>query len=149
MRTILLLTFLSITLVACPRIRKGEVQPVESAEPTNGWPDGYTGWNKLNAVTLAPSPDETKQIARELFAKTTPNIGLGSILVKEQYDFVGGMKGSLRQVAVMRRSGGAANNGWEFLAFDPATKQRVDSSQCVSCHVIQDFNDYMFSQIPR
>ena len=145
MRSIMLIGLLSIFLVACPRIRKGDNATHSAESPTNGWPAGYVTWNKINPTTLTPGPDETKQIARELYAQVTPNVGVGSVLVKEQFTFVDGAKGALKQVAVMRRTAGAENNGWEFLAFDPTTRQRVQSSQCVGCHVIQEDNDYMFS----
>ena len=149
MRPLLLIGLLSIFLVACPRIRKGESPTSAEVQPTNGWPAGYTAWSKINAQTLTPGPDEAKQIARELYAQTTAGIGIGSVLVKEQFAFVNGAKGPLKQVAVMRRTGAPEHNGWEFVAYDPVTRQVQPNQQCIGCHMIQEDNDYMFSTLPR
>jgi len=147
MRSFLLIVSLSIFLTACPRIRKGESRVNAEPVATNGWPAGYQAWSKIHPSTLVPGPDETKQVARELYVQATPDAGVGTVLVKELYAFADGAKGPLQSVAVMRRTGGVDNNGWEFMAFDPNTKQKQPEAQCVGCHSIQEDNDYLFSSL--
>ncbi len=117
-----------------------------AAQHDPAWPEGYQGWKKVNAETIVR---EEEGVARELFAKPAAGLGQGTVLVKEQYSYAGGQKGPIQYVAVMRRTGAPtdANGGWEFLAFDPATKQRkpAAASTCVGCHSLQADSDYLFT----
>jgi hypothetical protein len=146
MRPLLILIPLVVLIAGCPRIRKGEVKATAEAVETAGWPAGYQTWKKVNDETLVRA-DDTVQVARELYSNQTPDLGPGAVLVKEEYSLSGGVKGALKSVAVMRRTGQGDTNGWEFLVYDGQTRQRGDNSRCVGCHVLQEDNDYLFSPI--
>lgn len=110
------------------------------------WPEGYQSWKKVNAEPIIRSEEG---VAREIFAKPAAGLGQGTVLVKEQYTYAGGQRGPLQYVGVMRRTGAptSANGGWEFLAFDAATKKRntAAASTCVGCHSLQADSDYLFT----
>ena len=148
MRSLAILIPLIFLLAACPRLRKGEGGSTVDAAATQGFPAGYQSWTKINDETIIRA-DESVQKARELYTNGTPGLGTGAVLVKEEYSLHGGAKGTLATVAVMRRTDGPDHNGWEFIAFDPVTKSRADASSCVRCHVLQEDNDYLFTQLDK
>ena len=120
MRALLLCCGLALALGGCPLSPKP--QPVKPRPQLNpDWPANYRTWKKVNATTIL---NEDEEVAREIYSNGTPGLGQGTVLVKEQYALANGAKGPLQFVAVMRRTGGSANNGWEFLAFDPRTKKK-------------------------
>ncbi len=86
-------------------------------------------------------------VARELYSDPRPDLGVGTVLVKEQYRLEGGEKGAMEFVGVMRRTGQGEAGGWAFQAFDPTTRQQLtrDATACVGCHTLQADADYLFS----
>ena len=121
-------------------------KPSTQAPKVEGSPDfptGYTSWRKVNAQTIV-RPDE--HIAREIYARSAPNLGHGTVLVKEQYKLVGGAKGPLVEIDVMRRTGAPDNNGWSFAKYDPKTHARMgrDETACIGCHTLRADHDYLF-----
>lgn len=143
----------SLILVALPMLALalscggGDTKPTPKPEPkaAAGLPDGYTTWTKVNAETIVR---EEEGLAREIYADVKPDFGKDTVLVKEEYAWADGALGELAHVAVMRRTGGETNNGWEFAAFDAATKEPVegfDAAGCVGCHTLQIDNDFLFT----
>ena len=147
MRTLILLfAALVLFLPGCPRdpSRKGHDTTKRPAPAAEDWPTGFRGWTKVNDTTIIRA-DEV--IAREIYAKTSAGLGQGTILVKEDYALVGGKKGALQLVAVMKRTGGSEHKGWRFFAFDPKTKKKdaETASGCVGCHSLRAANDYLYT----
>lgn len=137
MLRIVLIATLTTMLTACP---KGE----DPNAPDKDWPAQYQTWKKVNAETLIK---EDEGVAREIYANSKPDLGVGTVLVKEQYKLAEGAKGALTQVAVMKREAAEGpNNGWVFKAFDPNTKKAVgDATACLGCHSLQAENNFVFS----
>ncbi len=137
-----------LSILSTPGCLRGSQKPDDAAASAHdpAWPEGYRSWKKVNAEPIVRSEEG---VAREIFAKPAAGLGQGTVLVKEQYLYAGGQRGALQYVGVMRRTGAptAANGGWEFLAFDPATKQQntAAATTCVGCHSLQADSDYLFT----
>ena len=136
-----LLALGGLALGACTDKRGTEV-PEAQADPD--WPEAYATWTRVNGETIV-RPDEG--VARELYAKAAPDLGVGTVLVKEEHGLVEGAIGGVTRVAVMKRTGGTRIGGWSFLSFDPATRQRVDDevASCEGCHTLRADADYLFT----
>lgn len=109
------------------------------------FPRGYTSWLKVNTETIVR---EDEGVARELYANAVGDLGSGTVLVKERYIHTDGVLGELQHVAVMKRTGAGANNGWTFMAFDADSMELKEgmSTSCVACHQLQAENDYLFGE---
>jgi hypothetical protein len=141
------MTSLALASSACLRHGQSTEEDTGAGEPQAGagWPEGYTSWRKINAETVVR---EDEAVARELYARPAAELGVGTVLVKEQFALVGGVKGALKQVAVMTRTGAAEdpNGGWEFKLFDPETKTSgADVAACVGCHSLRAEQGYLFT----
>ncbi|MEZ4266698.1 MAG: cytochrome P460 family protein [Myxococcota bacterium] len=133
---------LGLPVAAC-----GSKQTTDTPQQTGDpdYPTNYRQWSKVNA---SPIIREDEGVARELYTNPRADLGVDTVLVKEQYRLEGGEKGALEFVAVMRRTGRGEAGGWSFQAFDPTTRQQLtrDSTACVGCHTLQADADYLFSE---
>ncbi|MGM0575461.1 MAG: cytochrome P460 family protein [Myxococcota bacterium] len=143
MRRFLAFVMLAAGLAACGPMETEEA-PRSAAHPD--YPDDYKSWKHVND---APIVREDEGIVREIYTLPAPELGQGTVIVKEQYRLApGGGKGDMEFVGVMRRTGADVNNGWVFQAFDPSTKREaaaMDSTACVGCHTLQEGNDFLFT----
>lgn len=137
-----LLGVLALALGAC-----GSKQTTETSKHTGDpdFPTDYLQWAKVNDATIVR---EDEGVARELYTNPRPDLGVDTVLVKEQYRLEGGAKGPLEFIAVMRRTGRGEAGGWAFQVFDPTTHQQLtrDATACVGCHTLQADADYLFSE---
>ena len=137
---LIVLVVTALAMIGCPP------PPPDDPPDTKGdpnFPKGWESWDHVNSDTIIR---EDEGVAREIYAKTAANIGHGSVIVKAQYRLAGSNKGSLYELAVMRRIGGADNGGWSFETYDPASRQRTktDVSACVGCHILRAESGYLF-----
>jgi hypothetical protein len=137
-----LLGVLALAFAAC-----GSKQTSDTPQPSGDpdFPGDYRQWSKVNDSTVIR---EDEGVAREIYSNARPDLGVDTVLVKEQYRLEGGEKGALEFVAVMRRTGRGEAGGWTFQAFDPTTRQQLtrDATACVGCHTLQADADYLFSE---
>ena len=114
------------------------------------FPHGYATspqWTKLSTEAIYRSDVKT---VRELYGKVKPGLGVGTILVKEEYSFEPGKPREMIVIGVMRRTGAAEDadtGGWSFAAFDPKSKSRYgqDTAACIGCHLLQKDDDWVFA----
>lgn len=90
-----------------------------AADPA--FPVGYEAW-----TTAEPVRDEANSEVRRLFR--SPD---GSVMVKAHHALA---DDTLLRLDVRRRGG--AFDGWDYVGFDPATRQRarIDAETCHLCH---------------
>lgn len=107
------------------------------------FPDNYESWRSVNDEPLVRKDEG---VVRELYARVQGELDRGTVLVKEEHKLMtGDKKGKLDRIAMMKRTGGSANDGWKFMAFRPETHERVpdDDTACVSCHELSSTGDDM------
>ena len=129
----------------------GTVRPKEP-DPAPGFPVGWNAWKRFREKAIIHADDK---VAHTLFfngkAAGTRKGGTyptGSVLVKAQHHLdKSGKAGKVYQLAVMTKTGGKADHGWKFTAFDPESKQAVvvDADICSICHTQRVKSDMVFS----
>ena len=132
----------AVGVVGCAGSQTSDEPSKPKAAP--GFPEGYATWKKVNEATIIRAEEK---IAREVYAQKIGDLGPGSVLVKEQYSYAGGVKGELQLIAVMRRgSDSSTDGGWSFAGYDPQTRQaKGEIVACKGCHSLQEDNDFLFS----
>lgn len=143
LRGLLLLSLVSgASLAAGCGPARSDGTPTVEGDPD--FPTGYASWHKVNAETIVRAEEG---VAREIYARASGDLGVGTVLVKEQHALRDGASGPLQHVAVMRRTSGAETGGWTFQIFDPDTHTRLtdDVTTCVGCHTIRAESDYLFT----
>ena len=127
-----------------------EAPPRRVAAPT--FPHNYATSPLYRKLTEAPIYRREEQVAHEVYGRITPDYGVGTVLVKEEFLVIPGEPRDMRVIGVMRRTADpedAATGGWSFEAYDPATGSDADQdiAGCVSCHTLQKDSDYRFLDV--
>jgi hypothetical protein len=150
-----ILLLLGILVAGC----SGSARKADGVAGSTGYPEGYTGWRKLNRDPIVMEGDRT---ARHLFANEialhgdqgSPAFPVGSILVKQEHtlDADTGLPAEAFRVSVMAKVDGAGGPRWVFKAYDPDSRRefppdRVDPEGCYFCHVDAADRDYVFTSI--
>lgn len=101
-------------------------------------------WEKL---TREPIYRKDVRVAREIYGKLKPDLGVGTILVKEEYQTGGVGNRAMAVIGVMRRTGEGPYDGWSFEAYDPVThsSKHTEVAACIGCHTLQKDDGYRFA----
>ena len=144
----LLLASLTSACAVLLESRAGDPGPRRVADAR--FPHGYSTSPHWKKLTQQPVFRKDVSLARELYGRIEPQMGPGTILVKEEYRLEKGQSHAMSVIGVMRRTDrpeDEINGGWSFEAYDPITKSRhdQDTAACVGCHTLQASNDYLFA----